>query len=367
MRICTTFASLAVLAAFVGLAACADETPPPQPPPALPPPGVTAASAAPAPADTPAPPAAPMPSMADMIASATKAEQDAIAARDAQKFGALFTTDGARHLMGTPPPDEVGRDAIVAAVQRTYQIFPDFKLAVSRMWTKDNVRITTEDWTGTDSGTGFRGAKPTGRPVGVTAVTIAVFGDDGLIKDMRIYADGATLMQQMDAKAKAGTFRPPPTLAMSFDTVAAGSPEEDSNLALAKSFYQSLDDKKEKDVVALASEDTTADDYAAPATMKGLKGWKGMYRQYVAAFPDVKQQPLDNQWAIGPYVVSEGVLKGTNKGAIGPFKASGKPVALHFVDILQFKAGKIARLQTWSNGAELLAQIGALPTPKPAQ
>jgi uncharacterized protein (TIGR02246 family) len=304
--------------------------------------------------------------MAEMIASATKAEMDAINAHDAQKFAALFASDGARHLVGTPPPDPVGRDAIATSVQHMMQTFPDFKLAVSRMWTKDNVRITTEDWTATDSGTGFRGAKPTGRPVGMTAVVITVFNDDGLIKDMRMYGDGATLMQQMDPKAKAGTFRAPPTLATSFDTVAAGSPEEDGNLALAKSLYQSLDDKKEKDVVAMVTEDTTADDYTAPATIKGIKGWKGMYREYVGAFPDFKQLPLDNQWAIGQYVVSEGVLKGTNKGPIGPFKASGKPVNLHFVDIAQFKAGKIARLQSWTNGAELLVQIGALPPPKPA-
>lgn len=364
MRVRSTSGSFVFVAAFLGLAACADETPPPQPPPPPPPPPATA-EAPPPPTDTTPPPAPPKPSMAEMIASATKAEVDAVNAHDAQKFGSTFAADGARHFMGTPPPDETGRDAIVASVQHVFQTFPDFKLAVSRMWVKDNVRITTEDWNATDSGTGFRGAKPTNRPVGITAVTIAVFGDDGLVKDMRIYGDGATLMQQMDPKAKASAFRPPPTLTTSFDTVTAGSPEEDANLGLAKTFYQALDDKKEKDVVALGDDDTTADDYVAPASIKGLKQWKGMYREYVTAFPDFKQQPLTNQWAIGSYVISEGVLKGTNKGPIGPFKASGKPVNLHFVDVVQFKAGKIARLQTWSNGAELLMQIGVLPAPKP--
>ena len=157
------------------------------------------------------------------------------------------------------------------------------------------------------------------------------------------------------------------TLATSFDTIASGSAEEEGNLGLAKTFYQALDDKKESAVVRLATEDTTADDYEAPASIKGLKQWKGMYREYVTAFPDFKQQPLDNQWAIGSYVISEGTLKGTHKGPIGPFKATGKPVNLHFIDILQFKAGQIARLQTWSNGAELLTQIGVLPAPKPGQ
>jgi hypothetical protein len=70
--------------------------------------------------------------------------------------------------------------------------------------------------------------------------------------------------------------------------------------------------------------------------------------------------------AHGSYVVSEGVLQGTHKGPIGPFKATGKPVSLHFVDIVQFKAGKIARLQTWANGVELLTENGVIKPQQPA-
>lgn len=304
--------------------------------------------------------------MADMQKATVQTVADAINAHDAQKYASVFATDGIQKMAGMP--DAVGRDAVVASTKQWFAMFPDTKFAFSRVWQKDNVGVSTWDWNATDSGSGFMGAKPTNRPVGLTGATVAVYGDDGLIKELHIYQDYATVMQQLDPKAKKNSFRAPPALATSVDWVAAGSPEEDGNLGFAKAFYQALDDKKEKDVVAAATEDTTGDDYEAPASIKGLKQWRGMYREYVTAFPDFKQLPLANQWAIGGYVVSEGVLQGTNKGPIGPFKASGKPVSLHFVDIAQLKAGKIAHLQTWANGVELLTQIGVIkPPPAPGQ
>jgi predicted ester cyclase len=297
--------------------------------------------------------------MADMQNASIKTVTDAINGHDAQKYASVFAADGVQKTAGMP--DAVGRDAIVASTKQWFAMFPDAKFAFSRVWQKGNLGVSTWDWNATDSGSGFMGAKPTNRPVGLTGATVATYGDDGLIKELHIYQDYATVMQQLDPKAKKNSFRPPPTLATSIDTVAAGSSEvEDGNLGFAKAFYQALDDKKEKDVVGAATEDTAADDYEAPASIKGLKQWKGMYREFATAFPDFKQLPLANQWAIGNYVVSEGVLQGTHKGPIGPFKATGKPVSLHFVDIVQFKAGKIAHLQTWANGVELLTEIGVI-------
>ena len=361
MRIRATSASFAVLAAFVGLAACADQTPPPQPPPPPPPPPATAEAPAPPATDTTPPPAPPKPPMVDMQKASIQTVADALNGHDAAKYASVFAADGVEKQAGMP--DSVGRDAIVASTKQWFGMFPDTRFAFSHVWLQGNVGASTWDWTATDSGTGFMGAKPTGRPVGLTGVTIAFYGDDGLIKELHIYQDFATVLQQLDPKAKKSSFRPPPTLATSFDTTKGGSPEEDGNLGFARAFYQALDDKKEKDVVAAATEDTTGDDYEAPASIKGLKQWKGMYREFVTAFPDFKQLPLANQWAIGSYVVSEGVLQGTHKGPIGPFKATGKPVSLHFVDILQFRAGKVARLQSWANGVELLTEIGVIKPP----
>jgi len=358
--------SAALFASMLSLVACGEDTPAPQAPPPTPPPPLAIAAATPAspPADTTPPPPAPKPSMADMIATATKAEVDAINAHDAQKFASLFAADGVRRFVGTPPPDEVGRDAIVASLQHAFATLPDFKLAISRMWIKDNVRITTEDWNATDSGAGYHGAKPTGRPVGVTAATVAVFGDDGLIKELRIYGDGVTLMKQLDPKAKPDTFRVPPALAVSYETIVAGGPSEDANLQTTKAMWQSWDDHRNDAVMGYYAPGATGD-FNATMKTKDVTAMKKSNAMEWSAFPDLKG-PCSAMWAIGDYTICEGVDTGTFKNNLGPYKANGKIVTTHYVDILQWKDGKIVRDQLFANGFEFLTQIGALKPPPEA-
>jgi hypothetical protein len=52
---------------------------------------------------------------------------------------------------------------------------------------------------------------------------------------------------------------------------------------------------------------------------------------------------------------------GTQKGAMGPIKASNKAVKSHMVDIQLLKDGKATREWSYGNSAELLVQIGAMP------
>lgn len=44
--------------------------------------------------------------------------------------------------------------------------------------------------------------------------------------------------------------------------------------------------------------------------------------------------------------------------------SSSKPVSVHFLDLVQFKDGKFARGATYSNGVELLTQVGIIKPPK---
>jgi predicted ester cyclase len=294
-----------------------------------------------------------------MMTASIKTVQDALNAHDAQKYAAVFATDGVQKEAGMP--DAAGREAIAARMQQIFTTFPDFRFAFSRAWQKGSIGISTWSWNGTDTG-GFMGAKPTGRTCGLEGATVAVYNDDGTLKELRVYTNDGTLMLQLDPKAKKGTFRGPPALATSVDVVAA-TPDDDKNLDVIKPFYQGLQDKNEAAVLAFATEDTVMEDYSAPVTLKGVKDVKGMYKGYTTAFPDAKELPLTNQWAIGGYVISEGTLNATHKGQVGPFRATGKPVSLHFLDIAQVKNGKIPRFWTWSNGVEFMTQIGAIKPP----
>ena len=210
------------------------------------------------------------------------------------------------------------------------------------------------------------GAKPTARAIGINGTTVTVFNDDGLVKEARIYNDHGTIAAQLNAKAKKGSFRLPPMLATSTETVAAGGPDEDKNLAATKPIYQAVDDHKVADLCAPFGESAPLDDFTEAAPVAGAKGCTTYVNRFFKAIPDVHQLPLTNQWAIGSYVVSEGVLQGTQKGPLGTIKASGKPIAFHFIDVVQWKDGKLVGLQTYGDSVELLTQIGAIKPPKPA-
>jgi predicted ester cyclase len=356
-----TILSAAIFASMLSMVACGEDTPAPQapPPPPPPPPATAEATPPPPPSDT-TPPPAPKPSLTDMETASIKAVTDALNAHDPQKYASVFAPDGVVKQGGVP--DITGREAIAADIKNLFAAFPDLKFAFSRALWKGNMGVSTWDWTGTDTG-GFMGAKPTNRPVGLSGATVAIYNDDGLIKELHIYDDQATLLQQLDPKAKKGTFRAPPTLATQIETVTAGGPDEDANVAASKPVYQGVDDHKPAVVCGPTTNDTTLDDYGAPASIKGTKGCVAYLTGLFKVFPDVHQLPLASQVAIGPYVVSEGVMNATHKGAMGPFKATNKPVALHFIDIGQFGGGKYTHFYTWTNGVEFMQQIGALKAP----
>ena len=354
---------------LVSLAAfgCGGETLPPETPPTPPPPPVAATPATlPVETVTPTPPAPPpAPPLAELQLASLKVAADAINQHDARKYASIFARDAVHRESAAP--DVVGREGIARRMQLLFSAFPDMKFSFDRVWQKGNLVVVLWRWTGTDVG-GFIGRGPTGRQAGLQGVGVGFYNDDGLVREIHMYEDGQTAMDQLEAKAQMGRFRAPPSDAQGASPmdviVATGGPEEGKSLATAKLFYEALENKKEADLLALVTDESTADDFAmSPKTAKGAKDWKAMYRSWTSAFGAFKHLPLLNQVAVNDYVIVERIVNGTQKGAVGPVKATGLPVTLHCVDIAQIKDGKIAHFWTWSNTLELIAQ--ARPQPRP--
>jgi ketosteroid isomerase-like protein len=362
MRATSTLFGFALVAGLSGLIACGGaEPPPPAPPPPPPPPAETAPVASAAPTDTTPPPAPPKPAMSDMQIAGLKAAVAAMNAHDPKAVGAGFTSDAV--IKSAPNPDLSGRDAIVAAWTQNFAVMPDMQIGVSRVLQKGNVAVITWAFAGTDSGAGLMG-KPTKRPVGHEGSSVLWFSDDGLVKEEHDYADQGVTKAQLDPKAKAGTFRPVPTVSNAMQAVVStGGPDEDALLAQGNKIYTTIDTLKINDILAFMTEDTTMTDYTTPAPTKGIKALKAMMGGLLKAFPDLHQMPLTNQWAIGNYLVTEGVMQGTQKGPLGPIPASKKALAEHFIDIATLQNGKIATVETYQNSIEMLTQLGVI---KPA-
>jgi steroid delta-isomerase-like uncharacterized protein len=212
--------------------------------------------------------------------------------------------------------------------------------------------------TGTQKGD-WMGQKATSRPVGLNGASVMVFNDDGLIKEEHRYFDMTTVSSQLDAKAKAGTFRPV-VAALPASTETHVAKDDPTTLAKANLGYAALNAHKIDDLIALTTDDYAMEDYSQVATIKGKKGIKDWFTGMVTAFPDL-QANNTLQFAADGYSVSEGVVTGTQKGAMGPIKASNKPVTSHFIDIHLMKDGKFVSTVSYSNNVEVLAAIGAIP------
>jgi steroid delta-isomerase-like uncharacterized protein len=351
MRTVAVAAALGVVSLLVG---CDEDKKPAETAPS--------ATAAPASASVAAtPPIAPKAPPAELAAKAVKADVEAWNAHDATKVASLYETGAKLVIPGLPAA--AGRDAIAAATKDNLTAYPDFKIAVTRTFVHGSTVVFEWVVTGKNDGP-LMGQKATGRSIGIAGASVAMVDDDGLIKEEHRYIDLPTIQSQLDAKAKAGTFRAPVTLPTGApeERASKGTPEEAKALEQAKALYAALDAKKEADVLALVTDDTTLDDFSMPATSKGTKGMKDYVNGFWKAFPDAAQAtPL--QFAAGDYVVTEGTLTGTQKGALGPIKASNKPVSLRFVDVFEMKDGKVVRGASYADSAEILVAIGAMPPP----
>lgn len=353
----TIIAALAVVT--LGLAACGGEEPQPvAPPPPPPPPPAPTASAAPV--DTTPPPAPPKPVLADVIPQALKTMGDAFNAHDAQKMASIFTDDAAVYAYGEGETHSKGD--MSNGMQQFFQTFGDAKSAAPRVWIKGNVAIAEIVWAGTMTGD-MMGMKANNKPVGGTRLHIMWFNDDGLVKEMHEYGDDASTMMQMMGKKGAP---PVPTIPTNPPEVhvAKGTPDEDKLADLAKTVADTFSKDDAKAAAALFADDADMSmNDGMPAT-KGKKAISKLIPTFYKTIPDMKDA-VSNAWGVDGFVIVEHVISGTDKGAMGPIPATGKPITgWHMADILQPTAdGKIAHDWGYANTNEMLAQVGALKAP----
>ena len=339
----------AFLLALLASAGCGGEPQPAlQPPPTAPVAPLPVVSAAPIDSTPPAaPPAPPKPSMADTL----KVLFDGVSSRDPHKMLAAYA-DGATVV--TDGQVRAAKDS-VADQQPFFDAFPDARATLGRTWTSGSVAVVAWVFTGKNDGP-LMGQKATGRPIGLQVLNVFWFDDHNLIKEEHAYADLPTLLSQLDPKAKAASFpaiAAPPAAVQ--DHVARGTPDEDKNLAAMKSWYDLVNDKKAA-AFALLADDVVLQDMPSADATKGRKGAQELFGFFWKTFPDMKQA-VGLILAVEDYTLAEVVITGTQKGPLGPFKASNRSVSIHQVDIIQWKDGKATKGWSYDNNKELFDEI----------
>ena len=345
----------ALVTTSIALGACGGESPPPAaPPPPAPPPAASSASEAAPPAPvTPPPP--PKPALSELIPQTLKGVTDAFNAHDAKKLASLYTEDAVVIDYGAGSPSK-GRGDMTQMVQSLFDSTADAKAATTREWIKGNVAVTEIAWSGT------AGKKP----VGQLRVHVAWFNDDGSIKEEHQYSDGAGFAAQLAGKKTAPAVPTLPTGAPEVH-VAKGTPDEDKLADWAKTIDDTWSKDDAKAATALFADDGDFWTNMGGPVVKGKKDLAKGFTGWFKTFPDQKWT-VSNAWGIDGFAIVEDSLSGTQKGALGPLPASGKPVTnWHFVEISQPTAdGKVSHQWTYGNTLEATSQI-APPKSPPAE
>jgi hypothetical protein len=233
---------------------------------------------------------------------------------------------------------------MVTGLTGFFAAFSDAEMAPLRVWIKGNVAVVDSLWAGSMTGD-FMGEKASHKPVGGQMAQVFWFTDDGLIKEMHRYSDGAGLMAQVKG--------------------SKGAPPVPKLADLGKAVDATFGKHEVKGVMETVADD--ADYWMNITGLPATKGKKDMTKELTSWFKAIPDQTWTtaNSWGIDGFIITEDVVAGTQKGPLGPVKASNKPVAeWHWLHIYQPTAdGKLQHGWAYANMVELLKQTGAIKKP----
>lgn len=102
-----------------------------------------------------------------------------------------------------------------------------------------------------------------------------------------------------------------------------------------------------------------------PAPAPGAEGFKQVIQMFRAAFPDLRATPED-VLAEGNQVATRGTFRGTHLGDFMGVAATGKQVAVAYIDIWRVENGKLVENWVQMDMLGLMQQLGAIPAPAQA-
>lgn len=296
--------------------------------------------------------------------------------RTLDAYVAAFNAHDARKLADCYKPEAVvattgpsglaehrGRDAIEKQHIGLFSSMPDIRMATERVLVQGDVAV--QQWASVATYKPANDPNAVAKPVGIRGLTLFwIDTSDGQVRRDHTYYDAATLSVQMGMHK--GRVRPPPTLpGGAGEWVMAGGPNEARNVETVKALWSAVERKDDKIWGDAYTEDVQLVNINEAEDRRGRKTAKEALGVLVRAFPDIKLTP-QNAWGVGDFVVAEAVLGGTHKNALGPFNPTHKAVTFHFVDVFQFRDGKIAQATSYASNLEMLTQIGVgAPPAKP--
>jgi ketosteroid isomerase-like protein len=257
------------------------------------------------------------------------------------------------------------RNGTLQAISDLFGAFTARKYAASRVWQIGEAAVV--EWTMTGLQTGpWIGVTPAQKPVAIRGVSLLWFNLNGLINEVHIYFDcGAVLAQLGSPPNNAIQTGPPAVLAPSPTlTIAGGTQEEKTNVAIVNASWDALEVKNEASYMAPFADTVEVTRFDRAGAEVGKEERRKFFRWVTTGISSLAQTPL-NAWGAGNFVIEEYTLGGVHSGKLTPTPPSGRTLRLNYLDIDEVQNGKITHIWTYGNTLELYAQAGIVPNASP--
>jgi steroid delta-isomerase-like uncharacterized protein len=114
-------------------------------------------------------------------------------------------------------------------------------------------------------------------------------------------------------------------------------------------------------VLPLYTADCTYEDVTLGAINHGKDELRGFGKLFISGFPDVTFELASQFVAVnGSWAAGEWMMTGTHRGDLPGLPATGKPISIRGVSILELLDNKIRRCSDYWDMATLLKQIGLM-------
>lgn len=138
---------------------------------------------------------------------------------------------------------------------------------------------------------------------------------------------------------------------------------EENNKATVRRFVEEFKNKANHDIVLELFAQGFVTHLKLPGIPPNREGFRMLGKGVVSAFPDV-HATIEDLLADGEEVVERTTARATSKGTFNGVPPTGKGVQWTEIHIYRFERGKIAEHWGEIDFFGLMAQLGAVPTPK---
>jgi steroid delta-isomerase-like uncharacterized protein len=145
------------------------------------------------------------------------------------------------------------------------------------------------------------------------------------------------------------------------EAVETQGSEIERNKAVIRRFVQEVQNNKNWAAYDELNDPDFVNLSAPPGVPADREGGKVYLKAFAEAYPDA-QYTIDDMIAEGDRVVTKKTFTGTNTGEFAGIPATGKRVALQFVDIMRVRDGKIVEHWLCLDQLSWLQQLGLAPS-----